>query len=472
MSMVELGTKNSRLDSTVRKGLQGQRISIAISNESVGEINAIAWWTMFACSSTALMTSCYLAWAALTSSPVAGCGGGGSIFDCSHVLHSRWSMVLSLPVSVPAIATHVLILSMLMAKPLSHRLQQARWALIGFASLTAAAAAIWFIGIQIFWIEHLCSYCLVAHAGALVLASVFLWNRPAQVTSLKWIVVASAVAVSSLILLQTTNAAPLTHELINHPETSDGDGTAPAEEATLFEAPSSASKPQAFKMRNGMFSGLTMLMNPSMLLNCGLAAEVDDGKGGGKVHAAQVLSSVKLETNVWPLLGKPDAELVFVELFDYTCEHCQKTHKAIEGARQRMGDRLAIIALPVPLDVKCNPTVKSTEANHMESCAIAKLAIAVWYVDHDKFAEFHNYLFDKKPTYAVALTKAQESVDPEKLTTTLSGSIPSEYVSKHISLYQKAGAGTIPKLMFPKTTSVGAIESTDVMVQLIEQHLR
>ncbi len=422
---------------------------------------------MFACSSIAFATSCYLAWAAFTSSAVAGCGGG-SVFDCSHVLHSRWSTVLTIPVSVPAIVTHTLILTMLMAKSISPRLQQIRWAIIGFASLTASAAAVWFIGIQVFWIEHLCSYCLVAHASALILVGVFLWNRPIRIQTLAWTAGAATIAVAGLILMQTTSAAPQTHELINHPNSFESNGAANEDEATLFDAPASAPKPHASYLGNVLSGRLSLLMNSSMLLNCGLTVDADDPK----VRSVQVLSSVKLETHSWPLLGKPDAELVFVELFDYTCEHCQRTHKAIEGARQKLGDRLAIIALPVPLDIKCNSTVKSTDANHLEACAIAKLAIAVWYVDHDKFNEFHNYLFDKKPTHAVALSKAKELVDAEKLTTTLNGSVPSEYVSKHISLYQKAGAGTIPKLMFPKTTSVGAIESTDLMIQLIEQHLR
>jgi len=50
---------------------------------------------------------------------------------------------------------------------------------------------------------------------------------------------------------------------------------------------------------------------------------------------------------------------VFVELFDYTCPHCQRTHEAIQGAKTKLGDRLAIISLPLPLDGKCNPTVPS-----------------------------------------------------------------------------------------------------------------
>lgn len=434
----------------------------------------LVWWTMFSCSATALVSSSYLAWASLTSSAVAGCSGE-SVFDCSHVLHSKWSTVLSIPVSIPAIATHLIVLSMLMSKKNSKRGEELRWLAIGFASLTAGAAALWFTAVQVFLLKHLCQYCLLAHACGLILAVMYLRNRPVQGVPLKWIGAAASLAVGGLILLQTTSAAPQTHELITYPESRSDTDVPSEDESLLFEPPKSADSPQAFwspgQMRNQLAwvaSGLAMILSPEMGLSSELIA--DDDKP--KVRSALILNSVKLETGFWPLLGKPDAELVFVEMFDYTCEHCQRTHKAIEGARQKLGDRLAIITLPVPLDAACNPSIKITDANHLESCLLAKLAIAVWSIDHDKFAEFHNYIFEKKPNYAAALTKAKELVDGEKLSTTLAGKLPSEYVAKHIALYQKAGSGTIPKLMFPKTTSVGAIESPDLIVKMIEQHLK
>jgi uncharacterized membrane protein/protein-disulfide isomerase len=458
-------------------------LQTTIPRDSVAAFSKVAfvWWTMFACSATALISSSYLAWASLTSSAVAGCGGG-SVFDCSHVLHSKWSTVLSIPVSIPAIATHLLVLSMLLSKFDSKRWEDFRWSAIGFASLSAAAAALWFIGVQVFMLNHLCQYCMVAHACGIILAVMYLRSRPAQGVSLKWIAAAASMSVGGLILLQTTSAAPPTHELINYPQSQGGSDVSTEEEALLFEPPQSADSPQTFwtpeTLRNQLVreaSRLAMMLSPEMVLSCELTADDDkltvrDDKP--IVRSALILNSIKLETGFWPLLGKPDAELVFVELFDYTCEHCQRTHKAIEGARQKLGDRLAIITLPVPLDAACNPSIKTTDANHLESCLMAKLAIAVWSIDHDKFAEFHNHLFEKKPNYAAALIKAKELVDGEKLTATLASKLPGEYVAKHIALYQRAGSGTIPKLMFPKTTSVGAIDSADLIVNLIEQHLR
>lgn len=454
----------------------------ALQYFSVGvSLPATAWWMMLICSSIALVSSSYLAWSSLTSSPVAGCSGG-KWFDCGHVLHSKWSSVMSVPVSVPAIAVHVSLLSMLLAGSAAPRWQSMRWSILGFASLSSGAAALWFVGLQVFVLEHLCKYCLIAHACGLVLAGIFLWKRPLHATNLFWIGGAVTLSIAMLIVLQTLNATPQTFELIDHSKTNGVAVPLEDEEESLFEAPKPPNEPQALLRRDPFSPGfdnariaLAMPWTLASLLGGQVANVIDGGVEVGKVpkvRSARILNNLKLDTTSWPLIGKPDAELVFVEMFDYTCEHCQRTHKALEGARKKLGDRLAIIALPVPLDIKCNPTVKVTDAAHMESCDLAKLAIAVWSVDRDKFSEFHSYLFVTKPKYAQALLKANEMVDAAKLKQTLGSSLPGEYVAKHISLYQKAGAGTIPKLMFPQTTSVGAIESADTIVRLIEQHLR
>lgn len=469
MSMFELRTGSPLVVSSVQSN---SKFAGTNSRSSSTTVPNITWWGMLIASFTALCTSCYLAWASITSSPVAGCSSG-SVFDCSHVLHSRWSTIFSVPVSIPAIATHLLLISMLLGKSIPEKWQQVRWGIVGFACLSASAAALWFIGLQLFWIEHLCPYCMVAHAGALILGGLFFWSRPVTPKTLRWVAGSAVGGISGLILLQSLSAAPQTHEIIEFSTSNENEST--SDEPMLFEAP--APQPQASllpKRFDSQFaiatSCMALVTDPSMLLNLEIVADPDADET--KPRAAVILNSIKLETNGWPLLGKADAELVFVELFDYTCEHCQRTHKAIEGARQKFGDRLAIIVLPVPMDAKCNPNVKTSDPKHADACDLAKLAVALWYVERDKFAEFHHYLFEKKPNYASALIKAKEMVDNEKLAATMSGTIPSEYITKHNALYMKAGSGNIPKLMFPKTSAVGAIESTEVVVGLIEKNAR
>jgi protein-disulfide isomerase/uncharacterized membrane protein len=436
-----------------------------------------AWRTMFGCSTLALLVSSYLAWSSLTSSPVAGCGGGNT-FDCSHVLHTRWSSVLSVPVSIPAIATHFVLLSTLMTNPTTTRARQIRMGIIGFASFVAGTAAVWFIGLQLFVIGHLCPYCLVAHAAGIISAGVFLWNRPANLQLMKWTGAAAIASVSLLAGLQLSSTAPATYETIVYPRatpTNEATSTSAKPDASdgeLFAPPTSVQNQASLDHAIDFFNEQTLhiisaaITNPTTLLVAEVQAESATAS-----KTVEILGGVTLATDAWPLVGNPDAELVFVELFDYTCSHCQRTHQSLKAAEQKYGDRLAVISLPVPLDGKCNPTVRSTDATHAEACDIAKLAIAVWTIDRQQFAEFHDYLFASKPTYAQAMVKAQSMVDAHKLKLTLQSTLPADYVKRHIALYQKAGAGQIPKLMFPGITTVGAIESPTTMIQLIEQHL-
>ncbi|MEO9591640.1 vitamin K epoxide reductase family protein [Rhodopirellula bahusiensis] len=463
---------------------------------AVSRIRVSSWWLMLACSIVALGTSSYLAYSSFTQSPVAGCSGG-SVFDCGHVLHSRWSKVATIPVSVPAILTHVSVIALLLFRPISLFWKRVRWGALGVAALSAGGAALWFLGLQVFALGHLCPYCMVAHVAGLVLAGTFLYSRPLQTPSLRYLSTAAVAGLAAMITLQVSTQPPETFEVIEHsvqPATFDASGSVEASETFaapgVFEAPTSGTSAQresvdglfappesvsktreATKMieraANFDFARFTMAMvNPGSLLSVEVEAPQSETP-----KTAEILGGVRLATKDWPLVGKQDAEMVFVEMFDYTCPHCQRTHESLKAAEEHFGDRLAVIMLPVPLDGQCNPEIKSTHASHREACDLAKLAVAVWIVDREKFGEFHAYMFDSKPTHSQALSYASQLVDEAKLKSTLSGSTPTEYIQKHIQLYQRAGAGTIPKLLFPKTTTVGAVESSQSMIRLIEQHL-
>lgn len=439
-------------------------------------VSGVTWWCMFLASSAALISSAYLAWSSFTASPVAGCSAG-SVFDCSHVLHSRWSTVLSIPVSVPAMAIHSMILGMLCWGATSARVSRFRWRVIGFAALLAGGASIWFTGLQVFALGHLCQYCLVAHAGGLVVAVAFLLCRPVSKHALKWVTLAAAGSLAGLIGLQFASEPPQTFEVIDYSisppaviDSAADDGEIGADD--LFAPPTSAHLQSSFHLDIERFQSQALpqiiraMVNPATLLTAQVSTAPEKAK-----PTATILNGVKLHTDAWPLVGDPDAKMVFVELFDYTCPHCRETHTSLTAARKHFGDDLAIMALPVPMDSSCNSTVRSTPAAHREACDLAKLAIAVWLVDHVKFAEFHDYLFDSAPSYADAMKHAATVVDQEKLEAVLQGSVPGDYISKHVSLYKRAGSGTIPKLLFPRTTTVGAVTSPQAMIDMIDKYL-
>lgn len=178
-----------------------------------------------------------------------------------------------------------------------------------------------------------------------------------------------------------------------------------------------------------------------------------------------------LNTRHWPLLGSPDAKYIFVEMFDYTCPHCQKTHGAIDGAFDRFGDDLAVIALPVPLDGSCNDTVTNTSSSHRNACELARISVAVWRVSPSKFKEFHDWMFERTRSTAAARSQAEKLVGKEKLKAELDLPHAKNYISRHVELYKRVGRGSVPKLMFPKSTMTGAVTSSTTLCSTIEREL-
>ena len=176
-----------------------------------------------------------------------------------------------------------------------------------------------------------------------------------------------------------------------------------------------------------------------------------------------------LDIKQWPLLGKTDAKFVFVEMFDYTCPHCRNTHQAISGAQKQYGNDLAIFALPVPLDSACNPAAAG--GNHPGACEMAKIAVAVWRLEPEKFQSFHDWMFQGHRTATTARQYAETLVDKERLKAELSSDVPGQYISRHVSLYKRVGSGQVPKLIFPATTMQGEVNSTITLCNAIEREL-
>ena len=52
------------------------------------------------------------------------------------------------------------------------------WGVVSMLGISAGMAAVWFISLQVFVLNHLCTYCLLAHACGLVITGVALFLRP------------------------------------------------------------------------------------------------------------------------------------------------------------------------------------------------------------------------------------------------------------------------------------------------------
>lgn len=505
--------------------------------------------------------SVYLAWTALSMTPVYGCGGG-EVIDCGHVLKSRWSKVFGIPVSVPAGGLYASMLVLLGFAGLNapRAMKQMVWNALTAGAFMAGLAALWFISLQIFALSKICPYCVAVHTCGLTMAALMLRNRISEPHHKKLAASFSAAAVAGLITVQSMTPEPEVFEVIRYdemvsPESATttiaaGDSGSDVFEAPgevfaapgeMFEAPvvdeapadSSASTStktpdEAVKAETPqpVASTLLLVVPPRLLHLTQIvfstqdagASEAEKASGSAAPAAGDQAAEgekpgagastdengtestekkdenaeaektetppapparklitvagnrITLDVKQWPLLGNTDAQYVFVEMFDYTCPHCRNTHYAIKGAFENYGDELAILALPVPLERACNDAASG--GGHAGACELAKISIAVWRVSPEKFHEFHDWMFETTRSAASARAHAEKLVGAEKFRREYASKIPSEYVKRHVDLYKKVGQGSVPKLLFPRSTINGEINSKSTMVSTIERELR
>ncbi|MEZ6062558.1 MAG: vitamin K epoxide reductase family protein [Planctomycetaceae bacterium] len=100
-------------------------------------------WVVRSLCLVALAVSGYLAWTSMVAGHVYGCGGG-AVFDCGHVLHSRWARLFSIPVSVPAVALYASLLGILafMNTKALVQLKHVGWSVVTLGGLSAGLAAL------------------------------------------------------------------------------------------------------------------------------------------------------------------------------------------------------------------------------------------------------------------------------------------------------------------------------------------
>ncbi len=520
--MSTVDQKLSESNSQVFASMDHARSQSVDRPSSKGAVPALIAYSIALPSAIAMVISAYLAYATFTMSEVAGCGSG-NIFDCGHVLHSKWSKAAGVPVSVFAIMTHLTLISGLFVT-LSQRsstvVRTTAARVVFVAAIATALAALYFISLQVFVLDHLCSYCMGAHACGLLIGALAIWKLPVAAVMKKKLAGVALAGIAVLACIQIASAEPPTYKIKTFApavdtksnsmedsvegsqiESSDvfsaPGGSEASEDSDIFSAPvddgasfwrprqNSLSLPaRSFALLQLMSGGGLAVPSHSLLIASpvqqasGSETKVDnpDAASQSPVESARLVpmigGSIKLKATDWPLIGAPDAKHIFVEMFDYTCEHCRETNAAIKTAKKKLGADLAILTLPVPMNQSCNPTIKKTLPAHAESCELSRLAIAVWRLDSEKFAEFHCWMFEgtTAPVYSNALAKAQELVGSERLTNELAKTVCSQYVDRNVELYKRVGGGAIPKMIFERTTIVGQFTSGESLTDLIKEY--
>lgn len=463
-------------------------------------IRVLAWLAFFIAS--------YLAWKAATGAAVAGCDAGSGT-GCDAVLSSRWSMWLFIPVSVAGLACYASLAGFSSLIGLTGP-RESRWidALVVMLSVAAAGASLWFIAVQAIAVREFCPYCMVVDTCGIVLGVLAVWSvfQSSSVAGAEPVVASSTAALRTtipgvgrvaplqfgqkpqrppfelafggaalmLVLLiggQTLaparmylTAKPALDQPINmagasHADTSLADATNSGQTHVVNRVTTDGenSEHAADATANAEAPSANGGAPPAANGTAENGSSTASSNGGSKRHrpVSFLGGKLTLDTYEHPILGDPEAPHVVVELVSYDCPHCRKMHPLVQRSQRRYGNQVAVLILPVPLEMKCNRLVTDPKASHPGACTTARMALAVARIKPAAFRAFHDFLMedvDKPPTQAKAVGKAYNMVDTTKLSELTSGSALNKQIAENIDLFatlQQQYAGTNKSIGLP-----------------------
>jgi uncharacterized membrane protein len=384
-----------------------------------------------------------------------GCGDETlAPFDCDHLLTTRWSTVLGIPVAIPATALYaILFLNAATLRPAPPAAQSLRnsWQTMIALSALAAAAALWFLGLQAIALHRWCPYCLVVHVCGLSIFTLTAFRAPLRYPTAAAPMLLGLVGAASLVTAQVyfpaseiqirrftpsqSLAMPLSTDAVPH--------VGPPSE---YPASSSTSTPSAAP------SAPAYGPNPT-----------------GEFLAGRIT----VDRRELPVLGPLDADHWLLFLYDYTCPHCRRVHSYLESAVERFGDALAIVLAPMPLDARCNSLLEATPPIHRNACEYARLALAVWHAKPASFPLFDSWLSAAVtlPPPAAARRYASTLLGTDALNAALDDPAINARIQANINIYNAIGRGRIPKLITQNDLIIESPANLESLFEALETSL-
>lgn len=354
-----------------------------------------------------------------TITSLVGCGVGSG---CENVLGSKWSQWFGLPVSGLSTLLYLGIF-VLTFRPSIPLFKAAAYLLV--------AAAIWFMGLQIFVIKTFCPWCLSTHLIGLATAFAIFRVVPREKFRPKSPALFVPLFLFAVLALgQIFGPEPRTYEVTND---------------TSFVGQREKSPPP------------TPLPKPSRMISF---------QGGAKTYAVDEL----------PILGPPTAKYVLVKYFDYTCKSCLAMEGDLEKLREKYPDDIAVIVLPSPLNRTCNPHYPARFDNHEHACELARLGLAAWRAAPEKFPEAHALLFARPVTDAAQALKRLLTIIPAaKLEAALADPWVGEQLEADIADFGMLAKTNpmMPKLLVSDQSMMqGTARSPEEFIRAIERVLK
>jgi protein-disulfide isomerase len=364
-----------------------------------------------------------------------------------------------LPVALGGLACYAAIFGMGLAAG-SRWFNANRWLGTAMATVAilAAASGLWFTLLQVFALHAFCYYCLGIHLCGLTIAVLVVWSvlstsQPQLGASRSYATLAAIPGIAgarrsvgprlaegpSLFAAAPIAAGMLclliAAQILFPPQTFNVSQPDLAETIDMTAAANTSAATESNLSPDARSHTVNRIADADPAVDDELAEPQEDPidahqtqalEASAEAEAAPALSRdviflngrIKIDVYDQAVLGSPEAKYVVIELMDYTCPHCRKAYAQIEEALDLYGDQLAVVIMPVPLELECNKSVASTDPMHRGACKFAQLSLAMAKADPRKFADFHGFLLadvDKAPTSAEAVVHAFRMTDRTKL---------------------------------------------------------
>ena len=407
---------------------------------------------------SASIITIYLALLALTQGgDVPGCGPDSG---CDKVLKSPWAYLLGVPVSIPGICLYLGFLLKTFSIKNQNTLAENKKNIRSLNALTLCAfavigAGIWFIGIQGLVIKAFCPFCCTAHALAMTASVIFLARAGIIAERLK-----VNINITGGILTMTTLIAIIGGIQYIFPKQK------PAAKIVELNNYKTDSVPQKNQKK--------------------IAAQPDQNNTAAVIKQNDKetpfpipKTKLSLITSKLPVIGNRNAKNRIAVLFDYTCHHCRTLHSYIRQTIPKYENKLSCIMVPMPLDSKCNPLIKTTQKDHINACTYAKICLAVHQISPEKYDEFDNWLFSNhnsaKPLSTVR-NYAERILGKNILDETINSQSVLDQIATNIEVYNlnstNGGTTIMPqaiiknRVMFGPPPSAQALEN--ILIQILD----
>jgi uncharacterized membrane protein len=178
--------------------------------------------------------------------------------------------------------------------------------------------------------------------------------------------------------------------------------------------------------------------------------EVMDGKAGEIADSRYVSfdgGKIRFSLDEYPRLGTPSAKHVVVELFDYQCISCRVMSGYAKALVEAYPEQVSVLLVPVPMDSACNHFLAG--GGHYEgSCAISRIALALWAAQPASFGDFHEALMSD-PSEALARDLALAFMDQAQIDAALKDEHLQSLLEANIRTWKRLSgtSSSLPKLL-------------------------